>query len=104
MDRLRGQAAVVPSWDDLVGIEWHRSLLLAPETQRLIRSFFEAGSDLIDAQVAWDMTDMMFEVFTLLQKFDPALSEEIRERDQERRNKGAGRSRHWSALRTRDIS
>jgi len=32
-------------------------------------------------------------VFTLLQKFDPALSEEIRERDQERRNKGAGRSR-----------
>ena len=38
------------------------------------------------------------EVFTLLQKFDPALSEEIRERDQERRNKGAGRSRHLAAI------
>lgn len=32
-------------------------------------------------------------VFTLLQKFDPALSEEIRERDQERRSKGIGRAR-----------
>ena len=52
MDRLRGQAAVVPSWDDLVGIEWHRPLLLGPETQRLIGSFFEAGSDLIDAPLA----------------------------------------------------
>ena len=40
------------------------------------------------------------EVFTLLQKFDPALSEEIRERDQERRNKGAGRSRHVAARQT----
>ncbi|CAJ1331312.1 unnamed protein product [Effrenium voratum] len=30
-------------------------------------------------------------VFTLLQKFDPALSEEIREKDQERRGKGKGR-------------
>jgi len=29
-------------------------------------------------------------VFTLLQKFDPALGEEMRERDQERRQKGSG--------------